>query len=165
MARKRLSGTSFESWNDIDRALKEIGEIDRELALLEAGQNEAIDKVKAQTKESAAPLMDRKSALELAMKEFCETNRSEFSKVKNRQLTFGSVGFRISTRVVIKKVADTLQALKDLGLTHCIRTKEEPDKEAMKALATETLAEVGAALKTENAFGYEINLERLREAA
>lgn len=165
MARKRLSGTTFETWEDLDQALREVGEIDRELGLLEAGQNEAIDRIKAGTKEQAAPLHDRKGALELAMKEFCEANRGEFAKVKTRQLTFGAVGFRLSTKVVIKKVADTLQALKDLGLAQCIRTREEPDKEAMKNLSSETLAEVGAALKTENAFGYEINLERLREAA
>lgn len=165
MARKRLNGTTFETWDDVDHALKEIGEIDRDLALIEASQNETIDKIKADSKEKAAPLMDRKSGLELAMKEFCESNRSEFTRLKTRQLTFGSVGFRISTKVMIKKIADTLQALKDHGLTHCIRIREEPDKEVMKSLSSETLAEVGASLKTENAFGYEINLERLRESA
>lgn len=85
--------------------------------------------------------------------------------MKTRVLTFGSVGFRLTTRILIKRVSETLQALKDLQFTSCIRVKEEPDKEAMKALSDETLAEVGAARRTENVFGYEINQERIREAA
>jgi phage host-nuclease inhibitor protein Gam len=165
MSRKRIEGTALSSWDQVDEALREIGMLDRDLGLLESGANEQIDRIKADTKAAAAPLHDRKAALELAIKEFTEANRGEFTKVKTKILTFGSVGFRISTRVMIKRVADTLQALKDLGLTGCIRTKEEPDKEAMKNLSSETLAEVGASLKTDNVFGYEINQERLKEVA
>lgn len=161
MARKRLSGTQFETWNEVDGALKRIGEIDRDLGMVEAMANEQIDAIKARSKEDAAPLTTEKLGLEAAMKEFCEANRAEFAKVKSREMTFGSVGFRLSSRIVIKRVADTLQALKDFGLLHCIRVKEEADKEAMKALDTETLANVGAALKQESAFGYEIKAHNL----
>ena len=91
------------------------GELDREIGLLESGQNETIDRVKKETKEAAAPLHDKKAALELSLKEFCEANRGEFAKVKTKALTFGSVGFRISTKVMVKRVADTLQALKGPG--------------------------------------------------
>ena len=165
MTRKRIEGTQYQSWDDVDNALHQIGNIDRELGLLEASANERIDAIKKQTKESAQPLLDRKTSLEMAMKEYCEANRAEFAKVKSKSLTFGEVGFRLSTKVIIKRVADTLQALKDLQLFNCIRTKEEPDKEAMKNLSSETLAEVGAGLKTENAFGYTVNVEKIREAA
>lgn len=165
MVRKRIEGTLFTSWNDVDEALMHIGEIDRDLALLESSQNEKIDQVKTQTKELAMPLHDKKSALELAIKEYCEANKPEFTRVKTKQLTFGEVGFRLTTKIMIKRVAETLQSLKDLSLNHCIRIKEEPDKEAMKGLTDETLAEVGAAKKTENVFGYTLNVERIREAA
>lgn len=161
MARKRIEGTQFETWDDVDHALKTIGEIDRELAIIEADQNETIDRAKAEAKAQAKPYQDRKAGLEAALKEFCEANRAEFIKQKTKRLTFGTVGFRLSSKVVIKKLGDTLQALKDFGLAHCIRTREEPDKEAMKALDTETLASVGAALKSENAFGYEVDQQAL----
>lgn len=158
MARKRLSGTHFATWDDVDHALKRIGELDRHLGWIEATSNEQIDAIKAASKETATPIAAEKLGLEAAMKEFCEANRSEFAKVKSRDLIFGSVGFRLSTKIVIKRVADTLQALKDFDLKKCIRIKEEVDKEAMKTLDSETLASVGAALKTENAFGYEVKL-------
>lgn len=166
MARKRIeTGTTLESWDEVDRCLAEIARIDRELGLLEAAQAEQIDAIKASTKAAAEPLANKKLGLELAIKDYAEANRAEFVKVKSKELTFGSVGFRLSSRVVIKRVADTLQALKDLGLTGCIRTKEECDKDAMKNLPLETLHAVGAALKQEDAFGYEIKREALAEVA
>lgn len=165
MARIRIAGTRLNSFEEVDACLAEIGTLDRELGLLEHAQNESIDTIKGTTKENCAPLLARKAALEASIKEFCEANRAEFSKAKTRQLTFGSVGFRLSTKVIVKRVADTLQALKDLGLSQCIRTKEELDKEAMKNLPLETLAQVGAALKQEDAFGYEVKREDLPEAA
>lgn len=165
MPRKRMNPTTLAGWDEVDACLKHIGEVDRELALLEAGQQEAIDAIKAETKAAAEPLLARKAGLELAIQQYCEANRAEFVKAKTRELTFGSVGFRLSTRVVIKRVADTLQALKDLDLKHCIRTREECDKEAMKSLPLETLHAVGAALKQEDGFGYEVKREALQEAA
>lgn len=165
MARKRIETSQLTSWDDVDNALKEIGGIDRELGLLESGQNEKIDQVKEQTKAQAAPLQARKQGLELAVKAYCEGQKSEFTKVKTRELTFGAVGYRLTTKIVIKRIAETIQALKDRTLINCIRTKEKPDKEAMKALSDETLAEVGASKKVENTFGYTLNVERIREVA
>ncbi|HAM41256.1 MAG TPA: hypothetical protein DCP69_07925 [Candidatus Omnitrophica bacterium] len=165
MARKRLEGTQLGSWEDVDQALHKIGVIDRELAVLEAGQNARIDAVKKETKEAAQPLQEKKSGIELAVKDYCEANRAEFVKTKSKQLTFGEVGFRLSTSILIKKVAETLQALKDLQYFTCIRTKEEPDKESMKSLTDEVLAEVGASRKTVNTFGYTLDVEKIREAS
>lgn len=162
MARKRIEGTQLQSWDDVDATLAEIGRADRELKLIEGAANEKIEEVRAAMKVSAQPVLDRKAALELAVKEYCDANRTEFAKVKTKTLTFGEVGYRLSTKIMIKRVAETLQALKDLAFTTCIRTKEEPDKEIMKTLTDEQLAEVGAARKVENVFGYTINQERLQ---
>lgn len=161
MARKRMEGTALSSWDQVDKALADIGKLDREIGLIESAGNEAIDKIKTEIKSSIEPLAKRKEGVELAIKDFCDANLAEFAKVKTRQLTFGSVGYRLSTKVVIKRAADTLAALKSLGLNTCIRIKEEIDKEAMKGLQTETLAEVGAGLKTENTFGYEIDRAKI----
>ncbi len=163
MARKRMEGTALSSWDQVDKALADIGKLDREIGLIESAGNEAIDKIKAGLKEKVELLATRKDGLELAIKDYCDSNLAEFAKVKTRQLTFGSVGYRLSTKVVIKRAADTLAALKSLNLTACIRIKEEIDKEAMKDLPTETLAEVGAGLKTDNTFGYEINRAKIAE--
>lgn len=165
MARKRMSATTLESWSDVDACLKAIAEVDRELAILETAQQEQIDAIKAATKTEAEPLQSKKAGLELAIQQYAEANRGEFIKAKTKELTFGSVGFRLSTRIVIKNLGNTLQALKDFGLTGCIRIKEECDKEAMKNLPIETIHAVGAALKQEDAFGYEVKRELIQEMA
>lgn len=166
MARKRIeTGTTLQSWDEVDRCLAEIAAIDRELCLIETSQAEQIDAIRTASKAEADPLQAKKTGLELAIKDYAEANRAEFAKVKTKELTFGSVGFRRSTKINIKRVADTLQALKDLGLTSCIRITEAPDKEAMKNLDTETLANVGAALRQEDVFGYEVRREELAEVA
>ena len=164
MARKRIAGTQFSSWDEVDGALRDIAEIDRQLGMLQAAHDEAVDKLKETAKEEAEPLQHRRASLEAAMKDYCQANRQEFLTSKTKVLAFGNVGFRLSTKVVVKNVGDTLQLLKSLGLHGCVRIKEELDKEAMRNLNQETLANVGAALKTENAFGYEVKRDELVEA-
>ncbi len=163
MARKRLEGTALKTYDDVDAALKRIGEIDRDLALSQAATDEAIDKIKQGHKEHCEPLHVIKASLERQIKEFAESRRIDFTEKRSRELTFGSIGFRLSSSITIKNAGDTLKALLDLGLSHCVRTKQEPDKEAMKLLSTETLASVGAALSTKDAFGYEVKHEAIPE--
>ena len=50
MTRKRIEGTALNSFEEVDTCLKEIGGIDRELAMIEAWQNEQIDRIKADAK-------------------------------------------------------------------------------------------------------------------
>ncbi len=164
MARKRIEGGQLQTWDDVDQALKQIKEIDRDLAGIEAAQNEAIDRCKAEAKQQAAPLMTRKAGLELAIKDYAEANRADFGDTKSKELTFGVLSFRKSTSLVVKKVGDTLQALKSLGLHGCIRVKEELDKDALRNLSEETLINVGAGLKVQNTFGYELKRDALVEA-
>lgn len=165
MARKRMTGTALADWDEVDRCLAEIGAIDREITLLAAAQQEGIDAIKAETKAAVEPLANKKLGLEMAIKDFAESRRAEFVKSRTRELTFGSTGFRLATSVVIKRVADTLEALRDLELRECIRMKEECDKEAMKNLPLDVLHAVGATLKTEDAFWYEIKREAIPEPA
>lgn len=165
MPRKALAGTQLNSWDEVDDCLQKIAELNRIIALDESAANEHIDQIKADLKQLVQPMLNRKTGLELAIKDYCDANRIDFAKVKTRELAFGSVGYRLTTKIMIKRVAETLQSLRDLALTGCIRTKEEPDKEAMKNLTDAQLAEVGAARKTENVFGYTINTERIKEAA
>jgi phage host-nuclease inhibitor protein Gam len=165
MVRKRIEGTALQSWADVDTCLADIARTDRELMLIEGAANEKIEEIRKDIKERSQPILEKKAGLELQVKEYCEANRAEFTKTKTKALTFGEVGFRLSTRIMIKRIAETLQALKDLDLKQCISIKEEPDKEAMKALTDETLAEVGASRKTDNTFGYTLNLERINGEA
>jgi len=50
-----------------------------------------------------------------------------------------------------------LGVLKERGMTNCIRIKEEVDKEALRTLGPNTLADVGCKLVQEDGFFYELN--------
>lgn len=159
MPRKRIDGPAITSYEQADAVLRQLGDLEREIELSNSATEEGIAKLRDSHKAYCEPRLATKSTLERQLKEFAESRRADFADTRTRELVHGSLGFRRSSAVVIKKIGDTLAALKALQLTHCIRTKEEPDKEAMRELSTETLTNVGAALVVKDAFGYELRRE------
>ena len=163
MARKRIEN-GLKNWQEADEALLEIGRCERKIEAIEADIQRSMELIKEQAVKMVKPLQERRVALELQLQAFCESRREEF-KGKSRVLNFGTVSFRVSTKIVIRGLAACLEALKKLGLGDYIRVKESPDKEKMKDLADATLAEVHAKRQPEDVFGYEVNRERVKEAA
>lgn len=163
MARKRVEST-IKSWEGADQVLLEIGQLEREIEQSEAELQEKVEMVKRATVNNVMPLQERKAALELQLQAFCEAHKGEF-KGKSRVLNFGTVSFRQSTKIVIRGVQACIEALRTLGLKDYVRTKESPDKEKMKDLDDTVLAQVGAKRQPEDVFGYEVNRERVQEAA
>jgi len=163
MSRKRVA-KALGSWEEVDEVLQEIGRLDRELGKLEDHQNKIIDRVKAETKINAEPFIKEKKALELELEQFCTARKEEFKTVRSKKLTFGTVSFRLTTKLTAKKGWDwVLARLKEFEFTDCIRLKEEVDKEAMKTRGPATLDMVGCKLKTEDVFGYEVDQKKIVE--
>ncbi len=163
--RKRVAGTKLKSWEEVDGALRQVGLLEVQRAQIEAAMNLRIMEAKEHAMAQAEPLLEKKAMLELAMKEFAEEHRVDFGDRKSRPLTFGTVSFRISTRILIANVKKCVEMLKALGLRKYLIVKETPNKEEMSALDDATLAKVGARRKIEDAFGYEVDYEKLKEAA
>jgi phage host-nuclease inhibitor protein Gam len=164
MARKRMEGPMLQSWTEADQTLREIGLIDIEIGKIEGTMNVKISNAKEAALNLAAPRLARKKELELALKEFTVINRGDIEG-KTKTLTFGVVGFHFSTKIVVKKAADTVKLLKKFGHDICIKIKESVDKQKMKALTDEQLLEVGAYRKKGDTFGYEIDLAKIAEEA
>jgi phage host-nuclease inhibitor protein Gam len=142
MARKRLEGSALATYDDVDVALRKIASIDRDLAMIEAAENAGIDAIKQGSRERAEPIVAVRAALEAQIKQFCIEHKADFEKVRSRELVFGTVGFRRSSKLKLAK--DTLQRLRDLGLRNFIRTKETVKKDELKKATDEVLAQVGA---------------------
>lgn len=159
MARKQV-GTigTMKSWDDVDNALKQIGEIECRQSLINAEISKKINDAKAQYEPTLQELNDQKTKLEQQMKTFAESNRVDFGKAKEKKLTFGSVNFRSSTKLNIKDQAKTLEILKTKRkLKAYIKVKEEIDAAGLKKLDAATLAEIGATLEPTETFGYKVN--------
>lgn len=160
---KIIKTSDYTDWNEVDGALRRMGEIDVRLQKLEGQMTLKINEIKADYDAKAAGLKAERKAIEENIGLFAESRKQEFAKVRSKDLTFGVVAYRVATKVVVKSKAATVAALKALGLQQYLRIVEEPDKEAMSGLDATTLAKVGATLKTEDKLRIEPNMERIKE--
>lgn len=169
MARKRISSmVTLHNWQEVDDALRQIGEHDRDIKAAENVMNEQIASAKAAATARVQPLKEQVAELELALKEFALAHRDDMDGRKSKQLSFGSVGFRRSTKIGLpsakEKIAAIVAQLRARGMDECVNQPDPKiDKEALKKYGADIVAEVGATLTVEDVFGYEINEERLRE--
>lgn len=169
MARIKPEPVIVADLTDAGRSLGEIGALDREIALIEAGMQEKIDDAKAEAAKLAKPLQDRKKALSDAVGAFAILNRQDlFKKSKSLDLGFGVIGFRLSTSIGQVRgvtVEMTLERMKDLKLTEGIRIKESVDKDACGSWPDERLELVGLKRQQKDAFYYEIKADAIPENA
>lgn len=159
----------IKTLEEADAALAQIAAQRRMIALIEATMNDEIDAVKVRATAEADPHKQEIVANEQALARFAEYHKAElFIRRKSCDLTFGSIGFRASTKIkLLSKMTweRVLEILRDTGLRQCIRVKEEPDKEALKGLAPEHLKELGCKVVQEDTFFYEIADQEIQPGA
>ena len=164
MARIRLEGSKLKSWDDVNLHMKEIGELQLAIERIEAEMNEKIADVKLGAALRSRPHQERIKQLELEIKDFVEENRADI-KGKTRVLDFGQVGFRKSTKIIVKSIKAVLDVLKVKGMRDCITVTETINKERLKEYPDDVIAAVGAAKKTEDVFWYEVDREKLADVS
>lgn len=163
MARKRMEEPSLKSWEEVDSTLKRIREAEIEMGRITADMEKYILDIKQKAEEQASPYKDEVKKLELQVKEFVSLNKDEL-KGKSREMTFGTVGFRMSTKLVLPKAADKfIKQLRKLGMGDCITIKESVNKDILKTYDEKTILMVGASLKKEDTFWYETKQEELAD--
>ena len=155
---------------DLDEAnlvLKEIGILEKELEGIDAEAHRQIAEVKEAAAKKGQALRKRIADNSVLLKAYASYNHDDlFRDRKSVKLSFGVFGYRKSTSISVKKT--TLELLKKLKLTRCIRIKEEVDKEAMAELDDDTLTQVDSVRKIKDDFfceadKEEINKELLKE--
>lgn len=163
MARKRMEEPALKSWEEVDNTLKQIREAEIELGRIAADAERCMIDIRQQAEESAQPYKDKIKQMELQLKEFTVTNKADL-KGKTMELSFGRVGFRMSTRLVLPKAVETvIRQLRKNGMGDCIITKESVNKEILKTYDETTILSVGASLKKEDTFWYETRQEKIAE--
>lgn len=155
MKRVRMEEPELKTWEDVNQALRLIAEAQNEIAMVEAGMNVQIDTIKLTYEEKIKEYKKQIKQQELLIKEFT-TDRKDQLDGKTKDLTFGKVGFRKSTKLQLPKVLDkVIAALRKNGMEDCIIRKETVNKDILKQYDEQQILEVGGSLKVEDAFWYE----------
>lgn len=161
MATKAPIVTQLRSWEEVNEHLRAIGEIELEVEAINAELTRRVNELKAQADEQAQPLLARKKRLEGEVEEFVGAHVEELSG-KSRQLTFGKVGFRTVSSLVLRNVNRMIEMLKARGMLDCISLKETVNKTALERYSDETLQAVGARRVSREQFYIEVDRERVR---
>lgn len=157
LGRKRMEEPTLRNWEQVDEALKAIAEAGNELEMLHSAMNLQVDALKKEFDEAARPYHEKMKQNELLVKEFTAASRAEMEG-KSKKLTFGTVGFRISTKLGLPKdVAKVIANLRKYGMEKCITTKESVNKDVLKTYEEKDILKVGGKLQKEDTFYYELN--------
>lgn len=168
MARKRVvEAPSLHSWEDVNDALRQIAEAQIALGEIQSDMQKQILGAQKVAEEQSKPLNDNVAKLEREIKSFVTDHRDEMGKTKSMVLTFGEVGFRLSTSVSLprakEKLEEIIRRLKSRQMTDCIVVEEKVSKEALKKYGEDTVNAVGATWKQSDMFGYEVNIAKLEQ--
>lgn len=168
MARKRVvEAPSLHSWEDVNDALRQIAEAQIALGEIQSNMQKQILGAQKVAEEQSKPLNDNVAKLEREIKSFVTDHRDEMGKTKSMVLTFGEVGFRLSTSVSLprakEKLEEIIRRLKSRQMTDCIVVEEKVSKEALKKYGEDTVNAVGATWKQSDVFGYEVNIAKLEQ--
>lgn len=168
MARKRVvEAPSLHSWEDVNDALRQIAEAQIALGEIQSDMQKQILGAQKVAEEQSKPLNDNVAKLEREIKSFVTDHRDEMGKTKSMALTFGEVGFRLSTSVSLprakEKLEEIIRRLKSRQMTDCIVVEEKVSKETLKKYGEDTVNAVGATWKQSDVFGYEVNIAKLEQ--
>lgn len=162
MARYKPTPEKLESLEDANGALRELGLLEREIETVDAEAQKQIGEIKAAAAKKGEPLRKKIAELSAKIGAFAEYNRADlFKDRKSVDLTFGVFGFRKSTSISVRKTTAAL--LEKLCLDRYLRIEKQPDKEAMKEMDDESLAQVDAVRKIKDDFFCEPNREEVNK--
>lgn len=168
MARKRMVDVPvLKSWEEVDKALREIAEKEIILGDIDGDMNKQINGIKAIAAQEAKQHQDRIDKLSNDIKEFVLEHREELGNKKTKSLNFGECGFRQSTTITIpkakEKVAEIIRKLKARKMGDCIIATEKIDKDMLRKYGEDTVNAVGAAWKQKDVFWLEAAKEKLEK--
>jgi phage host-nuclease inhibitor protein Gam len=121
---------------EAEALLAAIGRAQREVVRIEANLNDAVESMRAQAAAEAAPHNEQIEQSFAALHAWAEAHRDELCPrgTKTARLASGELSWRQRPPSVRVTGAErVIEALRRLGLSRLIRTREEVDKEAILA--------------------------------
>jgi phage host-nuclease inhibitor protein Gam len=160
--------TELNDWNEVDSALKQLGECDIRLAHIEGEATKKINEIKELAKKEADGIIETRKHVEKMITLFAENHKADFSKKRSKELNFGTVGYRLVKSVSIprdkEKLTALLKSLKAYGFGECIKYEEKPDKDKIAELSDESIVKLGLKRSVKDSFRVQPKIERIEDA-
>lgn len=167
MKRKRIEQpTPYNSWDEADEGLRNISDAQRAIERAEHDMQEAIDRAKEAAAAATAPFRQLIAEEEKRLSAYVEANREDMGQRKSKELNYGTVGYRKSTKVILPrgaaKVAEIIEKLRSLKMGDCVvQPAAKIDKEALKKYPPNDVIAAGAGLDVQDIFWYEVKREEI----
>lgn len=124
-----------QSQTDCAADIKKLGDLQRDFARAQADMNDEIAAITKKYQPKLELLNERIETLQKGVQTYCEAHRDELTnagKVKFANFITGEVNWRQRPpSVSIRGAEAVLETLARMGLTRFIRSKQEPNKEAI----------------------------------
>lgn len=146
MAKKKES--TYQSWDEVNGAMKKLAELNIQKKALENEQNSKIDEIKKEISLQAEGLIKEIDLIKKDITRFAEQHREEFTQKRTKVLTFGKISFRYTSWVWVDNATAAIKSLKSFAMDKYLRVKEELDKEALVEADPKLLAKCGIQLRS-----------------
>lgn len=150
------------SWRHADELVRQIALHQRTIQQFEAATARKIEQAKADMAARTKACQDGIAGCLRSLEAFAIAHKQDLKAQKSKTLNFGTLGWRKSTSIKIKKTTLGLirQVFSKLKAASLIRVKESVDKEALAKLTDEQLASVGARRDSKDVFFVEPDLPK-----
>ena len=173
MTKKRIKAPTIKSRIEFDVTIDELARATVKLREAQAKRDEQIQSIRDMYAPACNVFAEQVQGLALAAEKYAEEHRDELfvGKVKSAETALAVFGFRLGqpTLKTLSKAwtwERVLEALIERGLKRFVRTKQEPDKEALKQhMSAEELAGVGCRIDQTETFFIEPKDRATEDAA
>jgi phage host-nuclease inhibitor protein Gam len=169
---KKKITTTLTSFDEVDAALLKLGQHESFVQHEEAVMNDLMQKARDAFDQATSTSRNNADALRNDIESFCVLNKTEFEKLRSKELTHGTVGFRKSPpslSLLNRKYnwKTVVELLRRLRLKQFVRNKPEVDKEgllveyAANKLSDDRLAACGLKVDQSDEFNLDIKWDSI----
>jgi len=149
-------------WEDADTMVSDIAAARLAIQKAEQRASDSIKIIKSRLADTVKPFQEEIKVDCLSLDAFAVEHESDFGNKRSRKLNFGTIGWRKSTSISVKKT--TLEKIKEVfspaKAKSLLHIKETPNKEALAKLTDEQLVRVAARRKVTDDFFVEPDLTK-----
>lgn len=151
---KPKQSAPVNNWQEADETIRSVGELQDEICQAQASAKARINAIKEAL---ADEVKDRQALIDYytrGLEQFAAEHSDEFRPAKSKQLNYGKLGWRKSTKVRIKKT--TLELAKKILPARLrkklIKVKETVSKDAVRELTEEQASAIEARVEEKDVF-------------